>query len=82
MLIILGILISKGHLTVVDREDSAVGDGHTVNVAGEIIQDRTCALDGRFTVNDPFLLPYGFWQVNILELPANIVEEDAAKQPR
>ena len=77
-----GILIPKGHLTVVGRKDSAVCDGDTVNVAGEIIENYASALDGRFTVNDPFLLPYGFRQVNIFELSANTVEEDAAKQPR
>ena len=53
-----------------------------MNVAGEIIEDRTGALDGRFTVDDPVFLPYGFGQVNIFELSANTVEEDAAKQPR
>jgi len=58
------ILISEGHPIVVDREDSAVDDGETVNAAGEIIEDFTGALDGRFTVNDPVLLPYGFRQVN------------------
>ncbi len=77
-----GILISKGNLPVVDREDSAIGDGDTVNVAREIIEDRTGTLDGRFTVNDPVLLPYGFRQLNIFELPAKTVEEDATKQPR
>jgi hypothetical protein len=77
-----GILIPKGHLIVVGRNDSAVGDGDTLNVAGEIIEDCTGALDGRFTVDDPVFLPYGFGQMNIFELPANTVEEDAAKQPR
>ena len=52
-LIVPGILIPKGNLAVVGRDYSAVGDGDTVNVAGEIIEDRTGALDGRFTVNDP-----------------------------
>ena len=78
----IGTLIPKGHLTVVGRNDSAVGDSDTVNVAGEIIEDCTGALDGRFTVDDPFLSPYGFRQMNLLRLPANTVEEDAAKQPR
>ena len=75
-----GILIPKGHLTVIDREDSAIGDGHTVNVAREIIEDLACALDGRFTVNDPVLLPYRFRQLNIFELPAKTAKEDATKQ--
>ncbi len=55
--------ISEGHLAIVDREDSAVGDGHTVNVAGEVLQDFAGALDSRFTVNDPILLPEAFRQV-------------------
>ena len=49
-------------------------------VAGEIIEDCTGALDDRFTVDNPVFLPYGFRQVNIFELPANTVEEVAAKQ--
>ncbi len=57
-LIVLGILIPKGHLTVVDRDDSAVGDGYTVNVAGQIFEDCVGALDDRFRMSDPFFLPY------------------------
>jgi len=49
-----GAPIPKGHLTVVGRKDSAVGDGDTVNVTGKIIEDLTGALDGRFRMNDPF----------------------------
>jgi hypothetical protein len=75
-----GTLIPKDNLAVVGRDYSAVGDGYTVNVAGEIIEDRTSALDGWFAVNDPFLLPYIFRQVDILKLPANAVEKAAAKQ--
>ena len=41
-----GILIPKGHLAIIDRDDSAVGDGYTVNVAGQIIKDCTSAMDG------------------------------------
>ena len=52
-----GTLISKGDLAVVGREDSTVGDGHTVNVAGEIIEDCGGALNRRFAVNDPVFLP-------------------------
>jgi len=77
-----GILIPKGNLAVVGRDYSAVGDGDTVNVAGEIIEDCTSALNGWFAVNDPVPLPYGFRQVNILELPTNTVKEATAKQPR
>ncbi len=72
----------KSNLAVVDRDDSAVGYGDTVNVAGQIIEGRTGALDGRFTVDDPVFLLYGFRQVNLFELPANTGEEDTAKQPR
>jgi hypothetical protein len=53
----IGILIPKANLAVVSGEDSAVSDGDTVNVTGEIIEDGTRALDGRFAVDDPVLLP-------------------------
>ena len=61
-----GTLVSKGNLAVVDRNDSTVGDGDTVNVAGEIIEDCTGTLNSRFTVNNPVLLPYVSRQVNAL----------------
>ena len=77
-----GILIPKSNLTIVDRKDSAVGDGCTVNVAGQIIKDCTSAMDGRFTVDNPVFSPYGLRKVNILELPANTCKEDTAKQLR
>jgi len=76
-----GTLIPKGHLAVIDRDDSAVGNSDTVNVASEIIEDLTGALDGRFTVDNPFLSPYGFRQVNILKSPPNTLEKDSAKSP-
>ena len=74
-----GILIPKSHITIVDRKDSAVGDGDSVNVAGQIIKDCTSAMDGWFTVDDPFFLPYGFRKVNLFELSANTGEKDTAK---
>ena len=55
-----GILIPKGHLAIIDRDDSAVGNGDAVNVAGQIIEDCKGALDGRFTVDNPVFSPYGF----------------------
>ena len=75
-----GILIPKGNLAVAGRDYSAVGDGDTMNVTGEIIEDCASALDGWLAVNDPFLLPYRFRQVNILKVPANTVKEAAAEQ--
>ena len=33
------ILIPKGSLAIVGREDSTVGDGNTVNVPAEVIED-------------------------------------------
>lgn len=57
--------IPKGYLTLVDREDAAVGDGHPVNVAAQVLQDSAGVLDRRFTVNDPVLLPETVWQVNL-----------------
>ena len=43
--ITVGIFIPKGHLSIVDREDSAVGDGDPVNVAAQIVENLPGALD-------------------------------------
>jgi len=76
-----GTLTSKGHLSILGREDSVVGDGDPVNVAGQVIEDCGGALNGRFTMDDPVLLPKGFRRVKVLILPANTVEDVAAKHP-
>jgi hypothetical protein len=72
----------KGHLTLVDRQETAVGDGHPVNVAAQVLQDSAGTLDRRFTVNDPVLLPETVGQVNLGKSLANPVQEETAKQPR
>ena len=74
-----GTLIPKGNLAVVSRDYSAVGDGYTVNVAGQIIEDCTSASDGRFRMSDPFLLPYVSRQVNVLKSPFNTLTEAFTK---
>jgi len=54
----IGILISKGHLPIMDIQDVSIGDGHAEDVRGEILQSRfTCA--NRFYVADPVLIPDG-----------------------
>ncbi len=75
-----GTLIPKGDLAVIGRDDPAVGDGYTVNVAGEIIEDCTSTSDGRFRMSDPFLLPYVSRQVNVLKSPFNTLAKAFAKQ--
>jgi hypothetical protein len=75
-----GVLILKGYLPVISRYYSTVGDSYAVNVACEIIEDYTSALDSWFTVDDPFFLSYGFRQFNILKLLTDTVNESAAKQ--
>ena len=62
--------IPKGHLTVVDRENSAVGNGDPVDVAPQVVEDLAATLDSRFTVNDPVLFPEGFRQSYRFELLA------------
>jgi hypothetical protein len=62
--------IPKGHLTVVDRKDSAVGNGDPVDVASQVVEDLTATLDSRFTVNDPVLFPESFRQSYRFELLA------------
>jgi hypothetical protein len=75
-----GTLISKGDLTMLGRDDSAVGGGETVNVAGEIIEDGTSTLNSSFGMSDPFLLPYVSRQVNVLKSPFDTPTKALAKQ--
>jgi hypothetical protein len=75
-----GTLISEGDLAVFGRDYSAIGNGYTVNVAGEIIEDCTGTLNSRFTVNDPVLLPYVSRQANILKSPFDTLTKALAKQ--
>jgi hypothetical protein len=77
-----GIPVPKGHLSVFDREKAAVGEGNSMDVAAEIFQDFLRALDGRFTVNHPVLLPQGRRQLDLGELPSDVIEDHAAKELR
>ena len=77
-----GTLVSEGNLAVVGRDYPTVGDGYTVNVAGQIVEDCTGTLNSRFTVNDPVLLPHVSRQANVLESPFDTLTKALTKQSR
>ena len=52
--------ISESNGVAVDGFQTAVGDGDTEDVAGEIVQDLFTAA-GMFGVNNPVFLPKGWW---------------------
>jgi hypothetical protein len=47
------ILPLEGDVLVVERDQAAVGDGHTVGIAGEVAQNFLRAPEGSFAVNHP-----------------------------
>jgi len=50
------IAIAESNSAAIDGFQTAVGDGDSEDVAGEIVQDLFTAA-GMFTVNDPVFLP-------------------------
>jgi hypothetical protein len=56
-LAITGILIAKGDLTIFDGENPVVGQGDTMHVAAQIVQDLIHMSQGWFTMNYPRNLP-------------------------
>ena len=51
------LLVAKSDFAVIDRKDTAVGNGDTMDIATEVSQDFVGALDSRFAINDPLMLP-------------------------
>ena len=47
------VLPGEGDLRLGDGEQTGVGDGDAVRVAGEVLQRRLCAPEGRLGVDDP-----------------------------
>jgi len=51
------LLVAKGDFAVLDRQDPAVGDSDPMHIATEVRQNVVGALESRFAINDPLLLP-------------------------
>jgi hypothetical protein len=48
------ILVAKSHLAVLQRDEPGVGDGHTVSIAGQVLEDVLGPLEGLLRVDHPF----------------------------
>ena len=48
-----GVSPAKAHLSVVETEESSVGDGDAVRVAGQVLQDMFGAAEWRLGVDHP-----------------------------
>jgi len=53
--LVLGILIAKAHLTILNGEQAVISQRDPVDIAAQVVQDLLGALDGGFTVDDPSL---------------------------
>jgi hypothetical protein len=50
------VLVAEGDLAVFEGQQSVVGDGHAVSVAGEVFEYAEGVGEGGFGVDDPFFL--------------------------
>jgi hypothetical protein len=53
------VLVAKGHFVVLEGDQSMIGNGDPVGVAGEVAQDMLGATEGRFKIDDPVLAEQG-----------------------
>jgi hypothetical protein len=42
--LVLGVLVAEAHLTVLGREDTAIGQGEPLDIPASGVQDQLCAL--------------------------------------
>jgi hypothetical protein len=57
--VISGVAPAEVHLTVLEAEESSVGDGHAVRVAGQILQHMFGSSERRLGVDHPFCSAQG-----------------------
>ena len=74
--------VSESHPALIEAFDSVVGDGHTKDIATEVLQDLQ-SLAGVLAVDDPVLLPDGGWDLiepaQFLEPGAELAAKDFAQ---
>jgi hypothetical protein len=51
-----GVSPAKAHLSVVEAQQSSVGDGDAVRIAGEIVQNMLGTAEGWLGIDDPVLV--------------------------
>src|SRR5439155_21373467 len=52
------VLVAEGHLTVFQRNEAVVGNGHPMSIAGEVLEDVLGLRKRFFRVHNPFLGAY------------------------
>jgi hypothetical protein len=52
------VLVAEGHLAVLQGHETMVSNGHTVGIAGQILQDVPGALEGLFGVDHPLFVAH------------------------
>lgn len=59
---IFSIPVEEGDLVILDREDAVVGDGHSMSIASQVVENFFGRGEGFFGIDDPFLLAGGLEQ--------------------
>jgi hypothetical protein len=49
------VLPAEGDMVVLESDETMVGDGNTVSVASQVVEDMFCPAKGRLRVDDPLL---------------------------
>ena len=49
------VLPAEGDSTVMEGDETMVGDGNAVSVASQIVEDMFCAAEGRLGIDNPRL---------------------------
>ena len=73
------VLVAEGYVSVVDGDDPVIGDGDTVDIACEIVQDFVSALDRGFAFHYPVDVPNRVWEGDIRESLASHMHELSAE---
>lgn len=72
------VLVAEADFAVVDAEQSLVGDGDPVGIAGEVFEDLPRSTERRLSINDPVFVTQGFEQslpgFGMLEVAKSTVE--------
>jgi hypothetical protein len=50
------ILVTEGHLAVLQGDEPVIGDGHAMRITGQILQDMLGGLEGLFRIDHPLLV--------------------------
>jgi hypothetical protein len=80
--LVLGVLVAKAHLAMIDAEETGVGQRDTVEIAAQVVQDVLRAVHSRFAVDHPPLGPDHLGNAQVRAFLAHQIAKQATTQLR